>query len=223
MASSGSMLGSTPPYCAKVSPPPPPAPPAAAAPISPPMGAASPLKIGLVIRTSLGNTPAGMVTRWQFLSAPSSLALDPFAASTSSLNLGSLSPNSPIAMTSIKTLFFLSCFPALIKLRASAQVNGDPTNRTILCAPFLFRRCFNANVATCTLAAISTASFPLRTISPQKGTPWSALRIFPRSSVGLTNSSAPELGPDELMAMTPTVDSGLDCVFWLTIMLAASD
>mmetsp|Transcript_31965 Transcript_31965/g.46580 ORF Transcript_31965/g.46580 Transcript_31965/m.46580 type:complete len:230 (-) Transcript_31965:475-1164(-) len=147
MASSGSMFGSTPPYSAKAPPispppPPPPIPPGEeTAPPPPP-----PWTIGLPTRTSLGSTPGGIVTRWHVLSPPS--PPEPFAASTSSLSLGSFSSSSPMAITSIATLFFLSCFPARVSVRVSTLVRGDPTNKTMRCAPFLLRRCLSASDAT---------------------------------------------------------------------------
>mmetsp|Transcript_2871 Transcript_2871/g.6592 ORF Transcript_2871/g.6592 Transcript_2871/m.6592 type:complete len:374 (+) Transcript_2871:352-1473(+) len=228
MASSGSMLGSIPPYSAKVSPPPPP--PAAAPPgepgiPAPPPPPPPPPMIGELTRTSEGRTPAGIVTRLHVLSPPSP---DPLAASTSSCSRDSLVSCSPMQMTSMDTLFFLSWRPARWRVRDSMEPSsGLPTKTTTRWEPFLLRRCLRARLATWTEAEMSTPD-EAESPAPRVGTPWRAARIFPMSSVGLTRSSAPVPplpGPDPVvpaMAMTPTVDSGLDCVLALTSRLAAS-
>mmetsp|Transcript_27605 Transcript_27605/g.64812 ORF Transcript_27605/g.64812 Transcript_27605/m.64812 type:complete len:206 (-) Transcript_27605:470-1087(-) len=167
MASSGSMLGSTPPKSAKAFAPPPPAP---TEPKSPPAPAAAeiaadaakadpppdPWMTGDEARTSLGRTPAGMVTRWQDRSSPS---FRPLAAFTSSFSFSSLASSSPIATTSIEMLFFFSCRPTLLRAFASMPSRGDPMNRTMRWAPFLFLRCFSASEATWMAAVTSALSF----------------------------------------------------------------
>mmetsp|Transcript_7029 Transcript_7029/g.14341 ORF Transcript_7029/g.14341 Transcript_7029/m.14341 type:complete len:482 (-) Transcript_7029:84-1529(-) len=229
IASSGSMLGSTPPKSAKAlsapeeeapkSPPVAPAAAAAAADAAKAEPPDPPWTIGEEARTSLGRTPGGMVTRWQERSSPSDER--PLAASTRSRSFSSFSPSSPIATTSIETLFFLSWRPALARAFGSMPASGDPMNKTMRWEPFLFFRCLRASDATW-MAAVTSALFffvfpgtrpkqaPLRLMWRS----WTALRSFPTSSVGLTSSSVP--------AATPTVDSGWDCVLAPTRRLAAS-
>mmetsp|Transcript_19035 Transcript_19035/g.29417 ORF Transcript_19035/g.29417 Transcript_19035/m.29417 type:complete len:296 (-) Transcript_19035:167-1054(-) len=192
MANSGSILGSTPPNSAN---PPTSAtlapPPTSPAPMCMPPPPSPPCTIGLETRTSLGSTPGGMVTKWQ-------LSCVPLAALTSSFIFSSLPSFSPMRITSIATLFFFSCRPALVRAFAS-HVTGLPMKMITRCPPFLLRRCFNAKWATCTAAGISFPTAPLL----RTGTPWSADKILPMSSVGLTNSSA------SFVVSTPTVFSGL--------------
>ena len=121
-----------------------------------------------------------------------------FDALANSLNLGPLSSSSPIAMMLMNTMFFFSCFTAFTNTCLSAHWSVDPMNKTMCCSPFLLRLFFKVKAVTCMNTAMSTAPYPITYISPQSGTLCKALKIFPKSFVGKTNTSSPNDGPAEL-------------------------
>mmetsp|Transcript_12010 Transcript_12010/g.50523 ORF Transcript_12010/g.50523 Transcript_12010/m.50523 type:complete len:223 (+) Transcript_12010:1913-2581(+) len=206
-ASSGSTLGSIPnsmpspglsPLAAAAAP----AAAAAAKALVPP---SSPCMIGDVMSASASTAPvsAGTVSRCELsleLTAPmnaSSLALD-----------SSLEAASPKATTSTATLFFFSFLPIFTSAACSTS-SSLPQKSTMRWRWFLFWRCLSASCATCRPVTLS---------APSSGRPCSAVRILPRSVVGVTTTD------DALPAIviTPTVFSGLACVLAPHRMLMAS-
>mmetsp|Transcript_10508 Transcript_10508/g.22861 ORF Transcript_10508/g.22861 Transcript_10508/m.22861 type:complete len:410 (+) Transcript_10508:413-1642(+) len=195
-ANSGSMFGST-PNSAKPSPPPPPVAAAAAA-----AAPSSPWMIEDERRMSERTCgPGGTVTRW--------LLSSELTAFLSASSFAAFSASSPKLMMSIATEFFLSFLPNFTKV-GSSSFTGLPTNTMIRCRWFLFCRCLSESCATW-MPAVRLASPPILI-------PWDSERIFPTSVVRATCTSM----PFPAVESSPTVFSGLDCVFAPDRRLTAS-
>mmetsp|Transcript_45969 Transcript_45969/g.146764 ORF Transcript_45969/g.146764 Transcript_45969/m.146764 type:complete len:368 (+) Transcript_45969:216-1319(+) len=202
-ASSGSRLGSTP--NSNPSPPPPAAPataaPAAAAAANPLPPSSPPVKTGELISASERYTPGGTSTMCEL-----SLLL---TAPRSAWSFSALPASSPKLTMSRATLFFFSFLPILTISFSSASI-GLPAKRMILWRWFLFCLCLRASCATWT----PEGTFTLPSIC----SPCIDPRTLPRSPVGVTRT----LGLLPARVRTPTVFSGLDCVFCPHRRLTAS-